>query len=150
MEAVVTTRFCAALALGLGVLMAGPAMAKPVHPAHHAARHAVHRNKDVRYAQGFYDYRAASIVHEGFRDSGSMRWHRGRAFDRHDYFYGERRDERVVENLRSGDFTGGVGYGVNGDVPSFVDGFGQTHFFVGNFRGMAPGSRFDAPRFGAP
>ena len=52
----------------------------------------------------------------------------------------------MVENLRSGDFTGGVGYGADGDVPSFVDGYGQTHFFVGSFRRMAPVPR----RFGAP
>ena len=121
-------RFYAALALG--VLLAGPALAKPTHPVHHAARHAAHRAADLRYAQSFYDYRSASAVR--------------------DEFYDQRREGMVVENLRSGDFTGGVGYGANGDVPGFVDGFGQTHFFVGNFRRMAPLGRFGMPRFGGP
>src|SRR5262249_34990824 len=107
-----------------------------------------HRSVDVRYAQGFYDYRAASTVREEFRDG--PRWSRDERFDRHD-FYNERYDSRVVETLRSGDFTGGVGYGLNGDVPSFVDGFGQTHFFVGSFRRLAPvPGRFGAQRFGGP
>ena len=139
-----TIRFCAALALSFTVLMAGSAGAKPAHPMHHKARHMIHRT-DVRYAQGFYDYRAASAVREEFRDGPRIGWHRGFA---HRDFYSERRESRVVENLRSGDFTGGVGYGLNGDVPSFVDGFGQTHFFVGSFRGMAPRPGFGAPRPG--
>ena len=138
-------RFYAALALG--VLLSGPALAKTTHPVHHAARHAAHRAADLRYAQSFYDYRSASAVREEFRDSAS--WRRDDYFER-DEFYDQRREGMVVENLRSGDFTGGVGYGANGDVPGFVDGFGQTHFFVGNFRRMAPLGRFGMPRFGGP
>ena len=137
-----TIRFHAALALGLGVLLAGPAFAKTAHPAHHTARH---RSADVRYAQSFYDYRSASTVREEFRDGGRMR--HDEYFGRGD-FYRERHDARVVENLRTGDFNGGVGYGANGDVPYFVDGYGQSHFFVGSFRRMAPIGRFGAPRFG--
>ena len=142
-----TIRICAALALCFSVAMAGGVMAKPAHPTHPNARHAAHRSVDVRYAQGFYDYRAAGAVREEFRDDRDWRWSRGERFDRRD-FMRERYDGRVVENLRSGDFTGGVGYGLNGDVPSFVDGFGQTHFFVGSFRRMAPMGRFGPPRFG--
>lgn len=141
-----TIRFYAALALSLSVLMAGPAVAKTAR--HHMARHITHRNTDVRYAQGFYDYRAASPVREEFRDGSRTRWYREEYFDRRD-FYRDRREGMVVENLNGGDFTGGVGYGLNGDVPSFVDGFGQTHFFVGSFRRMAPmPGRFGTPRPG--
>ena len=139
-----TIRFCAALAFSATVLMVGGAAAKPAHPVHHKPRHAIHR-VDVRYAQGFYDYRAAGAVHEEFRDGPRTGWRRG--FEHRD-FYSEQRESRVVENLRSSDFTGGVGYGVNGDVPGFVDGFGQTHFFVGDFRRMAPRPGFGAPRPG--
>ncbi|HXS05214.1 MAG TPA: hypothetical protein VN723_00370 [Rhizomicrobium sp.] len=140
-----TIRFHTALALGLGVLLASPASAKVTHPAHHTTRHTVHRGADVRYAQSFYDYRSASEVREEFRDSYRMRHdgHYGRS-----EFYRGRDDAMVLENLRTNDFTGGVGYGANGDVPYFVDGFGQSHFFVGNFRRMAPMGRFGAPRFG--
>jgi hypothetical protein len=140
----VTIRFHAALALGLGILLAAPAFAKPAHPNHHATRH---RGADVRYAQSFYNYRSASEVREEFREGPrSSRRHDGH-FGRGD-FYRRGRDAMVVENLRTGDFTGGVGYGANGDVPYFVDGYGQSHFFVGGFRRMAPTGRFGAPRFG--
>lgn len=142
-----TIRICTALALCFSFAMAGGVAAKPAHPVHHKARHVAHRNMDVRYAQGFYDYRSAGMVREEFQDGPDPRWDRGGRFDRRDT-YRERYDGRVVENLRSGDFTGGVGYGLNGDVPSFTDGFGQTHFFVGSFRRMAPMGRFGAPRFG--
>jgi len=149
-----TIRLCLALALSFTVLAAGAADAKTTSNAHHAKRHVARHSSDVRYAQGFYDYRAAGAVREEFRDAPDRRWYRNEGFDtgqsyRED-FYRERYDSRVVENLRSGDFTGGVGYGLNGDVPSFVDGFGQTHFFVGSFRRMAPTGRFGAPRFGGP
>ena len=148
-------RVYAALALSFTLLSAGFAEAKTTAPVHHAKRHAAHRSVDVRYAQGFYDYRAAGAVHEAFRDSRGGDWYRDRHFHGRDFraqeFYGERRGGMVVENLSSGDFSGGVGYGLNGDVPSFVDGFGQTHFFVGNFRRMAPvPGRFGAPHFGGP
>jgi hypothetical protein len=148
----VTIRICAALALCFSFTVGGGVAAKPAHPVHHNTRHVAHRNMDARYAQGFYDYRAAGMVREEFRDGPDARWYRGGHFDRRDFhredFYREQYDGRVVENLRTGDFTGGVGYGLNGDVPSFVDGFGQTHFFVGSFRRMAPMGRFGAPRFG--
>ena len=140
-----TIRRYAALALCFSVLTAGGAVAKTTR--HPVVRHAVHRS-DVRYAQGFYDYRAQSEVREEFLDTPRMRWQRGGRFER-DFHRGDHED-MVVENLRSGDFTGGVGYGLNGDVPSFVDGFGETHFFVGSFRRMGPMSRFGAPRFGGP
>ena len=141
-----TIRRYAALALCFGVLTAGSAVAKTAR--HHVVRHETHRS-DVRYAQGFYDYRAASEVREEFQDGPRGQWHRDERWQRD--FHRERREGMVVENLRSGDFTGGVGYGLNGDVPSFVDGFGQTHFFVGNFRRMTPvPGRFGASRFGGP
>jgi hypothetical protein len=141
-----TIRRYAALALCFSVLTAGVAVARTPPHAHHVTRHAIHRS-DVRYAQGFYDYRAASAVREEFRDDSRARWHRDGRFDQGSYREG--REGMVVENLRSGDFTGGVGYGLDGDVPSFVDGFGQTHFFVGSFRRMAPvPGRFGAPRPG--
>ena len=130
------------LAVSFAVLAAGGAAAKTTHPVrHHRVAH--HRAADVRYAQGFYDYRAASAVREEFRDASRGRWRDDRTYGRT-----ERRGGMVVENLRSGDFTGGVGYGLNGDVPSFTDGFGQTHFFVGSFRAMGPRAHFGAPRPG--
>ena len=138
-----TIRFYAALALAAGLLSIGPVAAKPAQ--HHKARPAVHHRADVRYAQGFYDYRTAGEVREAFHDDS--RAYRMQGFSRRDFYRG-RREGMVVENLRSGDFTGGVGYGLNGDVPSFVDGYGQTHFFVGNFRAMAPHGHFGAPRPG--
>jgi hypothetical protein len=121
--------FHAALAT-VALLLIGPAMAKPVHPAHTIKAHAKsHRmSADRRYAQSFYNYRSSSLVREEFIDMPRRPAH-------HVSRYEERRDSHVVENL-SGDFTGGVGYGANGDA--FVDGYGQTHFFVGSFRGMNP------------
>jgi len=121
--------FYAALAgAGLALLLSGPAGAK-------SARHHVSRaHADRHIAQSYYNYRSASLVREEFIDAPRGYWGRpawGHHFD--DYAYEERYDSRVVENLR-GDFTGGVGYGADG----FVDGYGQTHFFVGGFRGMNP------------
>ena len=139
-----TIRLYALLALSIGVI-AVPAAAKPAHPIQQA-RHVRHR-ADVRTAQGFYDYRASSEVREEFRDGRGWDWRREPAFGRREFYRGERQG-MVIENLRSGDFTGGVGYGLNGDVSGFVDGYGQTHFFVGGFRAMAPGARFGAPRPG--
>lgn len=121
------TRFRAVVVAGLALLLIGPAMAKPPrHHAKHGARHS---------AQSHYDYRSASSVREEFADAPRGYWlhSRDRGFDR--YAYRERREGRVVENLR-GDFTGGVGYGADGNA--FVDGYGQTHFFVGSFRRMNP------------
>ena len=122
--------FYAALAgAGLALLLSGPVMAKP---AHHAKAHRAHA--DRHYAQSTYNYRSASVVREEFIDAPRGPWMRpwrGRHYG--GYAYEERRDSRIVENLR-GDFTGGVGYGAN----AFVDGYGQTHFFVGSFRGMNP------------
>ena len=144
------TGFYATLAgAGLALLISGAAMAKPAHPTHHLkARHAeTHRlQADRHYAQSTYDYRSASLVREEFIDAPPGYWARpawGHHFD--SYAYEERYDNRVVENLR-GDFTGGVGYGADG----FVDGYGQTHFFVGSFRGMnpLPRSPFRPHRFG--
>jgi len=114
----------------LAFLLGGMAMAKSVPPAHHAKAH--RPQADRRYAQSYYNYRSASAVREEFIDAP-----RGRRMrpSYGGYAYEERRDGRVVENLR-GDFTGGVGYGVNGNA--FVDGYGQTHYFVGSFRGMNP------------
>lgn len=117
--------FYAALA-GMALLLNGPATAKPTHP--HAKMHRVHTGR--HYAQSHYDYRSASVVREEFSDAPRGYWMR---HARHSGGYEERHDRRVVENLR-GDFTGGVGYGANG----FVDGYGQTHFYVGSFRGMNP------------
>jgi hypothetical protein len=119
----------------LAVLLAGPATAKSVH--HHAKAHAARRGHgDRHYAQSYYDYRSASFVREEFADAPRGHWMRAwrdRYDDRSDYR--ESRDGLVVENLR-GDFTGGVGYGTDGGAAGFVDGFGQRHFFVGNFRQM--------------
>lgn len=114
------------------LLLSGPAMAKPAHPR--AKTHPV--RTDRHHAQSHYDYRSASIVREEFRDVPRGHWMRpSHAYRSGGYTYEEQRDSRVVENLR-GDFTGGVGYGANGDA--FVDGYGQTHFFVGSFRAMNP------------
>lgn len=118
--------FCAALA-GVALLLSGPAMAKPARPQAKAA-HRMHA--DRHHAQSHYDYRSASIVREEFIDAPRGQWMRPA---HHFGGYEERRDGSVVENLR-GDFTGGVGYGADG----FVDGYGQTHYFVGSFRGMNP------------
>ena len=133
------------------MLLTGPATAKPFH---HLKAHSAHRGRiDRSYAQSAYDYRSASAVYEEFRDAPRGHWMRA---SRQGYFgdagdYRERREGLVVENLRD-DFTGGVGYGADGGAASFVDGFGQTHFFVGSFRQMPhrPG-RFGpvpGPRFG--
>ncbi len=98
------------------VLLALPALARPVKHDRHA---------DVKYAQSYYDYHSASSVHEAFDSAPPWAWYQGHR--------GSRREEsgkyRVVESLK-GDFTGGVGYGTNGDV-SFVDGYGQVHFYSG-------------------
>jgi hypothetical protein len=137
----VRIRLYAALAgAGLALLLTGPAMAKPVR--HHAHR----AHADRHTTQSHYDYRAAGVVREEFIDAPRGHWMRpGRQFDA--YAYEERYEGRVVENLR-GDFTGGVGYGANGDA--FVDGYGQTHFFVGSFRSMnrLPHGPYTPNRFG--
>lgn len=115
-------QFLAVLAgAGLAMVLAAPATAKPVRHNHHA--------------QSPYDYRAASPVREAFHDAPRGRWARS---SREVYYgrtgYRERREDLVVENLR-GEFTGGVGYGADGGA-GFVDGYGQTHYFVGSFRSM--------------
>jgi hypothetical protein len=128
----------------LTVLLSGPALAKTAPPVpSRVASHAVHhRRADLQYAQSYYDYRSASSVREEFADAPCY----GR-FDR----FGDRRERHdgfVVENLQ-GDFNGGVGTGADGAM-SFTDGYGQVHFFTGNFAprfGMSPGRRF-APRPG--
>ena len=129
--------FYAALAgAGLALLMSGAATAKPQHPTHHVkARHAAaHRmHTDRHYAQSYYNYRSTSVVREEFIDAPRGYWARPWRERSGGYAYEEGRDNRVVENLR-GDFTGGVGYGADG----FMDGYGQMHYFVGNFRGMNP------------
>ena len=129
-------RLCAVLAgASLAILLAGPATAKAVH--HPAKAHAARRDHSGRhYAQSGYDYRSASSVREEFIDAPRGRW-MDASRDRYDngYDYRDRQDGLVVENLR-GDFTGGVGYGADGGAASFVDGYGQTHFFVGSFRQM--------------
>ncbi|MES2292843.1 MAG: hypothetical protein V4527_06055 [Pseudomonadota bacterium] len=129
-------RLCAVLAgASLAILLAGPAAAKAVH--HPSKAHAAHRDHSGRhYVQSFYDYRSASFVREEFIDAPRGRW-MDASRDGYDgrYDFRDRRDGRVVENLR-GDFTGGVGYGADGGAASFVDGYGQTHFFVGSFRQM--------------
>ena len=120
-----------AVVASVALLLAGPAMAKSVH--HHAKPHAGHRHLMSRHsAQSYYNYRAADVVREEFADGPRGRWMRA-SRDRYDRGTDDRgqRDGLVVENLR-GDFTGGVGYGADG----FVDGYGQTHFFVGSFRQM--------------
>jgi hypothetical protein len=117
--------FYAALAGSvLALLLSGPAMAKLARHGHHTAR----PHSDRHYAQSHYNYRSASIVREEFIDTPRGHWIRPA---HHFGGYEERRDSQVVENLR-GDFTGGVGYGADG----FIDGYGQTHYFVGSFRGM--------------
>jgi hypothetical protein len=119
----------------LAVLLAGPATAKTMH--HPLKAHAARRDHSGRhYAQSFYDYRSASAVREEFIDAPRGHW-MDASRDGYDgeYDYRDRRDGLVVENLR-GDFTGGVGYGADGGAASFVDGYGQTHFFVGSFRQM--------------
>ena len=134
-----TSRLFAVL-MGAGLAMVSPASAKPVH---HGVRHVSHGGADVRYAQSYYDYRSASSVREEFLGMPRMGWHRYRDFGWRDFHRGWR-EGTVVEDLK-GDFTGGVGYGANGDEPGFVDGFGQTHFFVGGFRRNVPAMRFPAP-----
>ena len=127
--------FYAALAGGaLALLLSGPAMAKPTRHVHHTKT--VRPHSDRQYVQSHYNYRSASVVREEFIDAPRGRWMRPWRERHYDgYAYEERRDSRIVENLH-GDFTGGVGYGANGNA--FVDGYGQTHFFVGGFRGMNP------------
>jgi hypothetical protein len=109
--------------IGAALLVAaGPAVAKS--KPHHRPQVRPH-----------YNYALAHPVREGFREAPA-----GRTSGREDYYaesyYREnsyyRESGPVVESLR-GDFTGGVGYG-GGDY--FVDGYGQTHFFVGSFRTM--------------
>ncbi len=100
------------------VLLALPALAKPAKPNQN------HR-ADVKYAQSHYDYHSASSVREAFDAAPRRAWHGGhRGFD-HNGSDGR----RVVESLK-GDFTGGVGYGANGDA-GFVDSYGQVHFYSG-------------------
>lgn len=105
----------AVISAGL-VLLTLPALAKPAKPD---------RRADVKYAQSYYDYHSASSVREAFESAPRRAWHEGHRGYRHDF--AER--GQVVESLR-GDFTGGVGYGTNGDV-GFVDGYGQVHFYSG-------------------
>ena len=124
--------FYAALAGGvLALLLSGPATAKPAHHGHHIKTSRAHA--DRQYAQSYYNYRSASVVREEFTDAPREHW--ARPWRERGYAYEARREGRVVEDLR-GDFTGGVGYGANGDA--FVDGYGQTHFYVGSFRAMNP------------
>ena len=148
-------RLYAAIAgASLAVFLAGSAFAKDgvrdslsrharhVH-AHIAWRHDTRRGQlDREYAQSFYDYRSASSVREvfmGMPPDGRFGRHGGRR---------ERRYGAAVENLQ-GDFDGGVGYGTDGAM-SFTDGYGQVHFYTGDFArhpGFGQGRRF-GPRPG--
>jgi hypothetical protein len=119
----------AVMSAGL-LLLALPALAKPAKPD---------RRADVKYAQSYYDYHSASSVREEFDPVRRRSWHEGHRGYRHGF--AER--GRVVESLTD-DFTGGVGYGTNGDV-GFVDGYGQVHFYGG----YAPQNPIGRPhRFG--
>lgn len=112
-----------------------------------AAGPAVAKSKSHRKPQArpHYNYALAHPVREGFRDAAA-----GRAFGRQDYYAVREnyafRSGPVVDTLR-GDFTGGVGHG-GGDY--FIDGYGQTHFFVGSFRTMnrLPHGPYGPQRFG--
>jgi hypothetical protein len=121
------------------LLAAAPAMAKS--KPHHGVQ-----------ARPHYNYALAHPVREGFRERP-----RDRYTGREDFYATRESTYResgpVVENLR-GAFTGGVGYGADGG-DAFIDGYGQTHFFVGSFRNLnrlphgpygpqrfAPGRRF--------
>lgn len=131
--------FCAILA-GL-ILQAHPALAKQAQ-----ASRQTDVKTAVKHAQPRYDYRSASPVREAFDDAppraGTRTWHDRCSGQRRAVSGG--RGDRVVEHL-TGDFTGGVGYGTNGDV-GFVDGYGQIHFYTGRF---TPRIRFGGPvRFG--
>jgi hypothetical protein len=107
----------AVISAGL-VLLALPALAKPAKPGQN-------RGADVKYAQSYYDYHSASSVREAFEPAPRRAWHEGHRVSHQD----SAGRGRVVESL-TGDFTGGVGYGTNGDV-SFVDGYGQVHYYSG-------------------
>ncbi len=109
----------------LALLLTVPAMAAPAQ--HHAKvpHHSKHHS-----ARLHYDYRTADSVREEFADAPRGHWMR-ESRERYDSRYDFRERREVVDNLR-GDFTGGVGYGTDG----FVDGYGQTHYFVGSFRSM--------------
>lgn len=127
--------FCAILA-GL-FLQAYPAVAKQARASRQtAAKTTV--TADVKYAQSHYNYRSASSVREAFDNApprtGTRTWCDGSS--RHRRAVSTRPGDRVVENL-TGDFTGGVGYGTNGDV-GFVDGYGQVHFYTGGFQPRIP------------
>ena len=94
-----------------------------------------------------YDYALAHPVREGFREMPHDRY-----YGREDFYAARettyREEGMAVESLR-GDFTGGVGYRADsGD--SFIDGYGQTHFFVGSFRGLnrLPHGPYGPQRFG--
>ncbi|HEY4274018.1 MAG TPA: hypothetical protein VGM68_00920 [Rhizomicrobium sp.] len=102
---------------GFALLASAPAMAakgKP-HP---------------RQTRSHYSYALAHSVREGFREMPQGRYHSREDFyaARESYY---RQSGEIVENLR-GDFTGGVGAGAD----AFIDGYGQTHFYVGSFRGL--------------
>lgn len=121
------------------LLAAGPSAAKA--GPHHGAE-----------ARSHYNYALAHPVREGFREAPGDRTFRSadfyaarESYYREDSYY--RQSGPVVEDLR-GDFTGGVGYGGSGDY--FVDGYGQTHFFVGPFRSMSrlPHGPYGPRRFG--
>ena len=120
--------FCATLA-GL-ILLAHPALAKQAQASRQTAAKATVK-ADVQYAQSHYDYRSASSVREAFDHAPSHAkfWPGHDGHPGHHSFHSARRGDRVVEHL-TGDFTGGVGYGTNGDV-GFVDGYGQIHFYAG-------------------
>jgi hypothetical protein len=119
----VKIRLYAVLA-SLTLLLTAPAMAAPAQ--HHAK--AAHHS-----ARLHYDYRTADSVREEFAGAPRGHWMR-ESRERYDSRYDYRERREVVGNLR-GDFTGGVGYGADGGA-GFVDGYGQTHFFVGSFRQM--------------
>jgi hypothetical protein len=132
---------------GFAMLLAGPALAKPVH-AHAPAHRVHHAHAGLRYAQSYYNYQSASSVRESFRDGPTRSWRQAPRGRWQGGAYRGRQDDLVVENLR-GDFNGGVGYGTDGDL-SFTDGYGQIHFFTGSFAHRAGfGShRFGPQRFG--
>jgi len=130
--------------------------AKASHHAapHRASKHATHQRFYERHAYASrhseyeYDYDHARTANE---DVYHMRDGRYESWDQeYKYSYGDReyhaQADRPPTSLNGRDFSGGVGYGQNGDLGYYQGGYGRFDPYNGNSAGMNGGVMNDRGR----
>jgi len=166
----VTLRTQAALAGVILMALCGVAQAKSgdcgchlrAKAIHHAAPHraSTHQRSYDRHAYAShgskydaYDYDHARAVNEDVYHMREGAWRDGRYESRdheNQYSYGNRdhqaQADRPPTSLNGRDFSGGVGYGQNGDMGTYQGGYGRFDPYNGNTAAMNGGAMNDRAR----